>query len=63
MGSGRGMNVLLSEIGLGIASILPQEAFMSGSFPQIVQSQAKSLSENHAEAALSLAKPQFSDKL
>jgi hypothetical protein len=41
MGSGRGMSILLSKIGLLFASILPQEAFMPGSFPQIVQSQAK----------------------
>jgi len=35
------MNILLDEIVLWTASILPQEVFMSGSFPQIVQSQAK----------------------
>src|SRR6266702_1831536 len=42
MGSGSGMNILLSELVLESASLLPQEAFMPGSFPQIVQSQAES---------------------
>jgi hypothetical protein len=37
MGSGKGMNLLLSEIVLWLAPILPQEVFMPGSFPQIVQ--------------------------
>ena len=41
MGSGRGMNILLSEIGLWSASLLPQEGFMPGSFLQNVQSRAK----------------------
>ena len=31
------MNILLSEIVLWLAPILPQEIFMPGSFPQIVQ--------------------------
>jgi hypothetical protein len=41
MESGSGMNILLGEIVLESASILPQEGFMLGSFPHIVQSQAK----------------------
>ena len=43
MESGSGMNILLGKIVLMLASILPQKAFMSGSFYQIVQSQAESL--------------------
>jgi hypothetical protein len=35
------MHILQSEIVLWTASILPQEAFMSSSFPQNVQSRAK----------------------
>lgn len=35
------MNILLGEIVLESASNLPQEGFMPGSFPQIVQSQAQ----------------------
>src|SRR5437660_8919267 len=41
MESGSGMNILLGKIVLMLASILPQKAFMSGSFYQIVQSQAE----------------------
>jgi transposase-like protein len=43
MESGRGMDILLSKIWLWSASILPQEAFMPGSFPQIVQSRAQQI--------------------
>ena len=39
------MNILLGEIVLWLASILPQEAFMPDSFPQIVQSRAERLSK------------------
>jgi hypothetical protein len=37
MGSGSGMNILLAKMMLWSASILPQEVFMPGSFPQNVQ--------------------------